>query len=62
MLGVHFDTSSASIVNEITNAIKVWAYGVEYYLYDVNNHNKYLNTNQLSCEDEGRGRWDDGET
>lgn len=62
MLGVHFDTSSASIVNEITNAIKVWAYGVEYYLYDNSNPNKYLNTNQLSCEDEGRGRWDDGET
>ncbi|KAG5684927.1 hypothetical protein PVAND_014135 [Polypedilum vanderplanki] len=64
MLGVHFDTSSASLVNEITTAIKVYASGVESYLNDVHNRgfNRTLNTHGLSCEDEGRGRWDVGET
>lgn len=61
MLGVHFDTSSASLVNEISTAIKVYAYGVEYFLNDHNNRNRKLNTHGLSCEDEGRGRWDIGE-
>lgn len=62
MLGVHFDTSSASLVNEIATAVKVYAYGVEYYLNDPNNNDRKLTTNQLSCEEEGRGRWDYGET
>lgn len=62
MLGVHFDTSSASLVNEISTAIKVYAYGVESYLQDTPNKGKKLNTHGLSCEDEGRGRWDTGET
>uniref|UniRef100_A0A4Y0BI77 ANF_receptor domain-containing protein n=1 Tax=Anopheles funestus TaxID=62324 RepID=A0A4Y0BI77_ANOFN len=35
MLGVHFDTSSGALVNEIATAIRVYAYGVEYYLNDV---------------------------
>lgn len=61
MLGVHFDTSSASLVNEIATAIKVYAYGVEYFLNDPHNYASNLNTHQLSCEDEGRGRWDNGE-
>lgn len=60
MLGVHFDTSSASLVNEISTAIKVYASGVEYFLND-NNRDRKLNTHGLSCEDEGRGRWDNGE-
>jgi glutamate receptor ionotropic, NMDA 2B len=62
MLGVHFDTSSASLVNEISTAIKVYAYGVEFYLQDTLNKGKKLNTHGLSCEDEGRGRWETGET
>lgn len=66
MLGVHFDTSSASLVNEISTAIKVYASGVEYYLNDPHNKEpkgsiRELNTHGLSCEDEGRGRWDTGE-
>lgn len=61
MLGVHFDTSSASLVNEITTAIKVYASGVETFLNDIPNRGKKLNTHGLSCEDEGRGRWDIGE-
>lgn len=62
MLGVHFDTSSASLVNEIATAVKVYAYGVENYLSDPANVGRKLTTNQLSCEEEGRGRWDYGET
>lgn len=61
MLGVHFDTSSTSLVNEISTAIKVYAYGVENFLNDPVNLGRKLTTNQLSCEDEGRGRWDTGE-
>lgn len=56
MLGVHFDTSSGSLVNEIATAIKVYASGVESYLSDPHNKGKKLNTHGLSCEDEGRGR------
>lgn len=60
--GVHFDTSSASLVNEITTAIKVYAYGVEDYTSDPRNGGHSLNT-QLSCEDTGMGaaRWDTGD-
>lgn len=61
MLGVHFDTSSAQLVNEIATAIKVFAYGVEYYLTDPANHGRKLNTHMLSCENEGQARWDNGE-
>lgn len=61
MLGVHFDTSSASLVNEISTAIKVYAAGVEFFLNDVQTKGRRLNTHGLSCEDEGRGRWDIGE-
>ncbi|XP_058827198.1 glutamate receptor ionotropic, NMDA 2B [Topomyia yanbarensis] len=61
MLGVHFDTSSGALLNEISNAIRVYAYGVEYYLNDPKNVGRGLDTHQLSCEDEGHGRWDNGE-
>ncbi|XP_059618480.1 glutamate receptor ionotropic, NMDA 2B [Phlebotomus argentipes] len=61
MLGVHFDTSSGQLVNEIATAIKVFAYGVEYYLNEPGNHGRKLNTHQLSCENEGKARWDNGE-
>lgn len=44
MLGVHFDTSSTSLVNEISTAIKVYASGVEYYLNDNHNRGSKLNT------------------
>lgn len=58
--GVHFDTSSGSLVNEITTAIKVYAYGVEDYTGDVRNQGHTLNT-QLSCEGAGAARWDTGD-
>lgn len=58
--GVHFDTSSASLVNEITTAIKVYAYGVEDFTNDPRNHGRSLNT-QLSCEGAGAARWDTGD-
>lgn len=61
MLGVHFDTLSATLSTEISNAIKVFSFGVESYLSDTSNVGKKLNMHQLSCEDEGRGRWDNGE-
>ncbi|KAK9701608.1 Receptor family ligand binding region [Popillia japonica] len=60
MLGVHFDTSSASLVNEITTAIKVFAYGVEDFINDPKNEGRALNT-QLSCDGEGAARWDTGD-
>lgn len=56
--GVHFDTSSTSLVNEITTAIKVYAYGVEDFTNDY--PNRSLNT-QLSCEGVGASRWDTGD-
>jgi ionotropic glutamate receptor NMDA 2B len=58
--GVHFDTSSASVVNEITTAIKVYAYGVEDFVNDPSNANLSLNT-QLSCEGIGDSRWKTGD-
>ncbi|BFG00561.1 glutamate receptor ionotropic NMDA 2B [Drosophila madeirensis] len=61
MLGVHFDTSSGALMNEISNAIKIYSYGVEAYLTDPANRDRRLTTQSLSCEDEGRGRWDNGE-
>ncbi|XP_033610685.1 glutamate receptor ionotropic, NMDA 2B isoform X5 [Cryptotermes secundus] len=60
MLGVHFDTSSGSVVNEITTAIKVYAYGVEDFVNDPSNANLSLNT-QLSCEGIGDSRWKTGD-
>ncbi|XP_026465819.1 glutamate receptor ionotropic, NMDA 2B isoform X1 [Ctenocephalides felis] len=60
MLGVHFDTSSGSLVNEITTAIKVYAHGVEGYVNDPNNEGNNLNT-QLSCEGAGDSRWATGD-
>ncbi|XP_067004151.1 glutamate receptor ionotropic, NMDA 2B [Anabrus simplex] len=60
MLGVHFDTSSPSLVNEITTAIKVYAYGVEDFVNDPRNSNLSLNT-QLSCEGAGDTRWKTGD-
>ncbi|ERL92387.1 hypothetical protein D910_09701, partial [Dendroctonus ponderosae] len=60
MLGVHFDTSSQSLVNEITAAIKVYAYGVEDFLGDPANWNRSLTTH-LSCDGEGVVRWDTGD-
>lgn len=60
-LGVHFDTSSQSLVNEITTAIKVYAYGVEDFVNDPKNTDKSLNT-QLSCGKQlGDGRWKTGD-
>nr|CAD7430675.1 unnamed protein product [Timema monikensis] len=57
---VHFDTSSASLLNEITTAIKVYAYGVEDFVTDPQNSNLSLNT-QLSCEGLGDSRWKTGD-
>lgn len=58
--GVHFDTSSDSLVREITTAIRVFAYGVEDFVNDPANINETLTT-QLSCEGEGESRWVTGE-
>nr|QPZ88974.1 ionotropic receptor 10 [Diaphorina citri] len=60
MLGVHFDTSSASLVQGISTAIKVYAYGVEDYMSDSSNANLSLNT-QLSCDGVGESRWKTGD-
>lgn len=60
ILGVHFDTSSDSLVREITTAIRVFAYGVEDFVNDPANINESLTT-QLSCEGEGESRWATGE-
>lgn len=61
MLGVHFDTSSASLINEISTGLKVYALGVQSYLNDPSNSAHKLNTQHLSCEVEGKSRWDIGE-
>lgn len=58
--GVHFDTSSSSLVNEIATAIKVYAYGVEDFVNDPRNVNHSLNT-ALSCEGLGESRWNTGD-
>lgn len=47
-------------MNEITTAIKVYAYGVEDYSNDPKNSGRSLNT-QLSCEGIGAARWDTGD-
>lgn len=60
ILGVHFDTSSDSLVKEITTAIRVFAYGVEDFVNNANNTNESLTT-QLSCEGDGESRWSTGE-
>ncbi|XP_076667127.1 glutamate ionotropic receptor NMDA type subunit 2 isoform X7 [Andrena cerasifolii] len=61
MLGVHFDTSTESLVSEITTAVKVFAYGVEDFLNDKKNEHLSLNT-QLSCEGSfGESRWNTGD-
>lgn len=59
-IGVHFDTSSESLVKEITTAIRVFAYGVEDFVNDPANANETLTT-QLSCEGDGESRWITGE-
>lgn len=61
MLGVHFDTSSGSLINEIANGLKVYALGVQSFLNDPSNVGRRLNTQHLSCEEEGKARWDNGE-
>lgn len=63
MLGVHFDTSSASLINEIATALKVYASGVQSFLNAAppGNDSRRLNTQHLSCEEEGKARWDNGE-
>lgn len=61
MLGVHFDTSSQSVINEISTAMKVYALGVQSYLNDPANAGRKLNTAFLSCEVEGKSRWENGE-
>ena len=58
--GVHFDTSSDRLLNEITTAIKVYAHGVEDFVNDPKNANYSLNT-QLSCEEDGDSRWMTGD-
>ncbi|XP_049809424.1 glutamate receptor ionotropic, NMDA 2B [Schistocerca nitens] len=60
VVGVHFDTSSSSLVNEITTAIKVYAYGVEDFVNDARNADLSLNT-QLSCHGAGDSRWKTGD-
>lgn len=60
LAGVHFDTSSSSLVNEITTAIKVYAYGVEDFTNDPTNSGRSLNT-QLSCDGAGAARWNTGD-
>ncbi|XP_050443554.1 glutamate receptor ionotropic, NMDA 2B isoform X1 [Adelges cooleyi] len=60
MLGVHFDTSSESLVKEINTAIRVFAYGVEDFVSDPDNINETLST-QLSCEGDGESRWITGD-
>ncbi|XP_034944082.1 glutamate receptor ionotropic, NMDA 2B [Chelonus insularis] len=60
MLGVHFDTTSPSLVNEIATAIKVYAYGVEDFVNDPKNVNLSLNS-ALSCEGLGESRWNTGD-
>lgn len=47
-------------MNEITTAIKVFAYGVEDFINDPKNEGRALNT-QLSCDGEGAARWDTGD-
>lgn len=61
MLGVHFDTSSQSVINEISTALKVYALGIQSYLNDPANAGRKLNTQFLSCEVEGKSRWEIGE-
>nr|WQS23387.1 ionotropic receptor 4 [Diaphania glauculalis] len=62
MLGVHFDTSSSSLITEIATAVKVFAYGVESYISDPENIRHPLGT-RLSCGGAGAGeaRWSTGE-
>jgi glutamate receptor ionotropic, NMDA 2B len=61
-LGVHFDTSSSSLIAEIATAVKVFAYGVESYMSDAENVRYPLGT-RLSCSGAGAGeaRWSTGE-
>lgn len=61
MLGVHFDTSSQSVINEIATSFKVYALGVQSYLNDPSTAGRKLNTQFLSCEVEGKSRWENGE-
>lgn len=61
MLGVHFDTSSASLINEIATALKVYALGVKSFMADPPSAGRSLSTHHLSCEQEGKSRWDTGE-
>lgn len=61
MLGVHFDTSSQSVINEISNGLKVYALGVQSYLNDPMNADRRLNTQLLNCEVDGQSRWENGE-
>ncbi|XP_046817536.1 glutamate receptor ionotropic, NMDA 2B isoform X5 [Vespa crabro] len=60
MLGVHFDTSSDSLISEINTAVKVYAYAVEDFVNDPKNANYTLDT-QLSCEGAGEARWNTGD-
>lgn len=61
MLGVHFDTSSGTLINEILMGLKVYAMGVQSFLSDPQNRGRKLNTHHLSCQGEGNSRWDTGE-
>lgn len=57
---MHFDTSSESLLSEITTAVKVYSYGVEDFINDPSNVNLSLNS-QLSCEGAGESRWSTGD-
>lgn len=61
MLGVHYDTSSSAIINEIATGLKVYALGVQSYLNDLSNSIRKLNTAQLSCELGRKSQWETGE-
>ncbi|KAJ8676354.1 hypothetical protein QAD02_012141, partial [Eretmocerus hayati] len=61
MIGVHFDTSSNALSNEIATAIKVYAHGVEGFINAQPNRRINLNT-QLTCNDDtGDSSWKTGE-
>lgn len=63
MLGVHFDTSSSALNSYITTALNVYVQAVQNFLNDpINLRRGGLNTNNLSCQEEGKARWENGET
>lgn len=49
------------MINEISTALKVYALGVQSFLNDSASTGRKLNTQFLSCEVEGKSRWENGE-